>query len=65
MVVTNEEKILAKKGGGILTMTIFFVDLTVCQKIREMKILPKVVKKYTLTTFIAPEMLKILIKCSK
>ena len=43
MVVTNEEIILAKKGG-ILTMTIFFVDLTICQKIRELKILPKGVK---------------------
>ena len=54
-----KRKYWPRKGGGILTMTIFFVDLTVCQKIREMKILPKVVKKYTLTTSIAPEMLKI------
>ena len=45
MVVTNEEKILAEKGGVIFTLTKIFVDLKVCQKIREMKILPKGVKR--------------------
>ena len=65
MVVKNEEKILAKNGRGDSDHDNIFCGFDSLPKDKRDENTAKRGKKYTLTTSIAPAMLKILIKCSK